>query len=434
MAKDSVARGLAASGLDRANTALLAATAPFPAILGLVGDSRNVAFSVSSVTYQKEIALIPTWFEFASKGRFKLATEYCFAVGGTLISAVPAQMASLIAVTPRCSHVLILTGTNTFNGGNATEIANAWPDLRTSILLAVRAGIQPIVILDLPRQQSTFSPGATAGIQSCYFNELIRRNAPSLGAEVIDLTPTLADPASATGDPFANYYSDGIHPAPLGASRGGIELAAYFAGLPKPYRGYSTLRDTYDATNNPSGNLLTGGLMQGAGGTNTGTGASGTVPTGWKNVVNGGSGTSVSSVVARTDGGAGNWMQLVIASTGANSMDVRITPSSNITTNYAAGDRVVFECDIEVESGTAIQDARAGLTCTGAAFSVKGRGQIAAATTGQLYPAAFTGKWITPPAIVTSDTTSLDPVIYLGIGTAGGGMTARVGAISVRKV
>jgi hypothetical protein len=404
---------------------------PSPGLLGLVGDSRAATYSLSGVTLSKPASGLPTWFEFFSHGRFRLHQDYDKAVGGSTVADAVGQMASLVAVSPRCSHVLILTGTNTFNGsGTATD---AWTSMQAVIARALSAGIVPIVVLDLPRQQSTFSPGSSAAFHSMRFNELVRRGVDSIGYTVIDLTPTLADPASATGDPLSGYYADGIHLAHKGAVLAGKEAAAYFTDPGKPYRGFSSAKDIYDATYNTSGNLIGYGLMQGTSGTSTGTGASGTVPTSWKNSINGGTGTSVSSIVARTDGGAGSWWQTVI--TGSDGLDIRLIPGTDPTTGFATGDKIVLEADIEVESATTMFKIAAGLTAYGTGLVVKGRGEIAAPTSGQNWPdGSYTGRFICPPATVTSDTIQLRPQFNFVCATGGGSATIRIGAVSLRKV
>lgn len=403
-----------------------------PGLVAIIGDSRPVCHATTGVTNQKQVGSLTPWFEFFSKGRFRLDPAYDKAVGGSTVQATIAQMQAVIAMSPRPAFAFILTGTNTFNGGGS--VASAWADLQTTISMAIAAGIKPIVVLDLPRQQSTFSPGAAAGRRSCHFNQLIRDNASRLGYVHVDLTPVLADPASATGDPLAGLYGDGIHLSQKGAVLAGKEAAAYFAEFGRPYRGYGSARDDWHATDNPLGNLAIGGLMQGSGGSNAGTGSSGTVATGWKNSVNGGTGTAVASVVPRTEGGAGNWQQLVITSSGA-AVDVRFLPAVNLTVGFAAGEQYVMEADIEIEAATGLRQITAQLTAYAPGFVVEGRGQYTSPVSTDVFPdGAHSGRFRTPPVLVTSATTYLQPEIDLLTITAGGSATIRIGAVSVRKV
>ncbi len=423
MTMDTLARAQAGAALSRDMRN------PLPDLLGIVGDSRAGSFSTTGVTTSKSIGAIVTWFEFFTHGRFRLHPNYDKAVGGSTVADTIAQMRSLVAVSPKCSAVFILTGTNTFNA-NGTALS-AWSSLVETLNIAISNGIRPIVILDPPRQQSTFSPGANAALQSMYFNEMIRRNAYAYGYIAIDLTPTLANPASSTGDPFTGYYSDGIHFLEKGAILGAKEAASYFNT--KPVRGLGSRRDTYDATNNPYGNLLSNGLMQGTGGTNGNAGASGTVPDSWRNLNNGGTGTSVASIVSRTDGGAGNWVQLAITSAGT--FDLRLVLISAISTGFASGDKLVMEADVEIESATNMLQIGPVLTCRGAGASTKATGNYAAPVAGSLWPDGnHSGKFITPPITVTSDTTDLYPSFVTTTSPAGGSLTIRLGSISIRKV
>ncbi|MCK1402041.1 SGNH/GDSL hydrolase family protein [Bradyrhizobium sp. 4] len=408
-----------------------------PMTLGTAGDSRNVWPSTSGVTNSKQSNQIATWLEFFSQGRFKLSQAHAFAVGGTQVSDLPGQVASLLAVTPRCAAALIETGTNTFNGGGTASAA--WAIYGPCIAQLANARITPVVVLDLPRQQSTFSPGASAALESCRFNQLIRQNAPALGAIVVDLTALFVDAASATGDPLSVNYGDGIHLNPRGAFLAGQFIANYFTAFGKPAGGFASQRDTYDAAHNPSGSLLTAsmGLMQGAGGSNSGTGASGTVATGWKNHLNGGTGTSVASIEARTDGGPGNWQRLDVASTGANAMDVRLELASQITTNFAAGDQVYLEADIQILNGVNVNAARSGLVAYASGFVKVSEGNYTALTSSPvevLPDGTYAGKLTTPPVTIDGTVVNLTPTFFFGTTAAGGSLAARVGAVVPRKV
>lgn len=114
--------------------------------------------------------------------------------------------------------------------------------------------------------------------------------------------------------------------------------------------------DVYDATYNPRGNLLAVGLMTGTGGANSGTGASGTGPTGWTNqVVSGTMTAAISKESPRSDGLLGDRAQVAISSVTVPGVH-RLAPTGGISTltNFAAGDQIVCEVDLEITalSGT----------------------------------------------------------------------------------
>ena len=79
----------------------------------------------------------------------------------------------------------------------------------------------------------------------------------------------------------SQFFRDGIHDNVLSAKINGKRLADQLAPfLPLVERGFVGVGDVYDATLNPSGNILTNGLMAGSTGTLS-NGATGVAPTGW---------------------------------------------------------------------------------------------------------------------------------------------------------
>ena len=143
------------------------------------------------------------------------------------------------------------------------------------------------------------------------------------GVVTLNADPYLVNPASATGDPVASLFDDGLHPAgPAAKIIGKIAGQSIMQGRVSRV-GYesSSLADTYDATNNPQGNAIAAySGFTGAGGT-VGAGTTGPVPDGWYGYRS--SGTGVSAVIttdARPDGLPGNALKIVI--TGATDAGV----------------------------------------------------------------------------------------------------------------
>jgi hypothetical protein len=374
-------------------------------VLGIIGDSRVASAFVSGGLAPATTVRCPphapsTWACFLSGGKIKTSSAYNKAVSGSLVSALAGQLSNLLAVSPRCTHVLILTGTNSFAA--SVSGAAAWADL-VAVLATIRAaGLQAIVVMDLPRAIAAWS---TAAAQNSYwFNQLIREEAPRYGALVVDGANYLADPASATGDPRTGYYYDSIHPATLGAYYIGLDIAnKILALLPDvALPGLTSRADVYNAVNNPLGNVLTNGLFAGTAGTNTSSGgaASGTVADGWNNRTLTGTGTSVASLIARTDK-PGNWQQMVQTS-GAGTSTYRLSQIANpaITTNYPGSGSVVLECDVDVSSAAGLESM--GFSVTNFDGGTVRDGVIAMGSTLIVatyypYPAAFSGRLRTDP-------------------------------------
>jgi hypothetical protein len=120
--------------------------------------------------------------------------------------------------------------------------------------------------------------------------------------------------------------------------------------LPEFTTNTESARDAFSATLNPKGNLIASiGFMTGTGGANMGSGASGSVPTGWLNRVISGTMTAVASKESpRADGLLGDRLVVVLSAT--NASEYRLAPQNNpVTTgNYSAGQLVYAECDLEI--------------------------------------------------------------------------------------
>jgi len=170
----------------------------------------------------------------------------------------------------------------------ATTIANL-EAIYQSLLVA------GIFVIAVPIRSTTTPSGgipplsATQKAQQGYINNAIKAFcAANSGITYFDVNPSFID--WATGDALAANVSvdqsnghilDGIHDSPQGAYLFGAGLATVINGLvPARDDRFTLLADTYDPTNNPTGNLLSNGLMAGIGGTVL-SGGTGTVPTGW---------------------------------------------------------------------------------------------------------------------------------------------------------
>lgn len=411
------------------------------AVLGVLGDSRNASAFITGGVFPSTTVRCPshapvTWACLLSGQRILSASAYNKAVSGSLVADLYGQVSGLLGVVPRCTHALIITGTNSFAAGVTGSAA--WADLAANLTTLRNSGVQPIVISDLPRALASWS--SAQALNSLWFNQLIRQNAPSLGALVIDGGKYLADPASASSDPRSGYYYDNIHPATTGAYYLGkdisdLVLATMLDQVAHP--GITSRADLYDATNNPLGSALSNGLFTGTAGTNTSSGgaASGTVADGWNNRTLTGTGTSVASLIARTDK-PGNWQQLVQTSAGGVST-YRFSQITNpaATTNYPAGASVVLEADIDVSSAS-------GLEVMGFAVhnwdgstlrdNVTALGSTLISATYYPYPAAFAGRLRTDPLPYNALANAF--LIRMETQVNNGAATIKMGNVELRPV
>lgn len=408
-------------------------------LLGLIGDSRMAqSYVLTNSVYRGLPNSIVSWACGLSQGRIRSGYAYNKAVSGSVTADLAGQLANLLAVSPRCTHVAVLTGTNDFVANESGSAA--WGRLSQVLGRIREAGMQAIVIMDLPRTGDV--TWTTARRQnSLWFNQLVRQNAFSLGAWVVDPSRYISDPASATGDPLANYMYDGIHPATTGAYYAGKDLCdMILSRLPVPYLpGLTNRADVYNATNNPLGSALSNGLFTGTGGTNTTAGgtASGTVADGWNNRTLTGTGTSDASLIARTDGKPGFWQQLVQTSNSGTST-YRFSPitAPAVGTNYPASGSLVLEFDLDVSSATGLEAL--GFTIynwDGSSATLGGAqalGSTLIASTYYPLPSAFSGRFRTDP--LPYDPASPSILVRLETQINTGAATIKVGNVEVRPV
>lgn len=402
-------------------------------VLAAVGDSRIALGRTASASsgYELRTDGATNWIEPLMQGRVRHPASHYLAVSGSGYAdangVLTLQIPQLAALSPRPTHVAILSGTNDI--GNAVPLAT----IKANILLAwaqIRSlGMIPVQILDLPRTVASWT--ANMAKQRLDLNNWIAANAPLSGAYYIDGNQSYVDPANANGDPLTGYnMPDGIHPTSKGAYQVGLALKKYFdtIALPNIVRPSSQL-DVYDATLNPRGNgILLGGTMSGSTGTNSGVGASGTVASNFQNRVLTGTATAVStSGVARTDGGAGYWDQVVIAATTLSTF--RFTHTGTAA-NATVGDMVYGAVDLVITCASL--DFLSLLVLTNG-----GTGNSSAFKTTSTFPmpdmTIVAIRLITPPFVLGAGTTDILFRIDSQI-EAGGSATILIGGAEIRKV
>ncbi len=236
-----------------------------------------------------------------------------------------ARLGDVLAAKP--DYIFLEIGTNDLGTSVApSTIVSNISSIANSLL---QAGIIPIVEKIAPR---TFGWSGTQELQRLRVNrdlEALGRT-PRLGRGsglgnltspiIVDLDKFAVDTASAAANndpPVTGCLVDGLHNAlPCGFFEGLALAEALGPTLPSNKPGGYGQADVFDATNNPSGNLIgAAGAFIGSGGTNS-TAGSGTVAAGW--TLQNGSGTAPStlaaSVVNRTDRPTGTAQQLALTS------------------------------------------------------------------------------------------------------------------------
>lgn len=332
-----------------------------------------------------------------------------------------------------CDIAVLQIGTNDFASSVTPSQYVGYVQEMCERLFA--AGTQLIVWCTiLPRNTDT----ATQMRRKARAATLMRQYAAAKAGRVaiFDMASVVTNPAN--GQWRSGMSIDGIHYTAAGGTTAGYALGDYLATLnaasvllPASYQ------DTYDATENPEGNTLgvvTAGmqLMVGTGGT-LGTGASGTVATGW-NVqrTSGAAMTAVCSKVARTDGVPGEWQQIVLSGAAANEI-VRLQSSLGITAGLVVGQAYTLEVEVRIVSSSGLNLLQAGLNVSGVNARDPEAWQGQGADTNTDVSTARTIWLRIPPSwVLASGATNFYPTINMGT-ASGGSATVQVGRVRVAK-
>ena len=332
-------------------------TAPRVALLGDSITGNNTALGSEKNTYHDGRGFL-TWlqirlgfpfaFDVSSDGNSNKLGDN-LAVGGYRTADMLGQLPALFNRNP--DIVFIMGGTNDIIDGN--DFATITSNLNSIYDQLMERGIIVIALPILPRGGASDWPDSTKRLLHHRINHWIREQAYARpGMLVIDPYKDFVDPTTTNGDVRSNYTVDGLHPSIIGGYAMGEQAVLILSDILPPRRsGFYSPSDTYNATQNPCGNLLTNGALSGTSGT-LGTGASGSVASNWNIYRSGGSyATATCSKTTYSDGSLGAMQQIILNATGSGSSTgsiyMAISPSS-ITSNITAGNWYVAECDIEV--------------------------------------------------------------------------------------
>ena len=250
--------------------------------------------------------------------------------------------------------VVVLGGTNDIS--NNVPVATTITNLTTIYERILSTGSSVVAMTILPR--------AAAGITTAQRNRLMQINnwireytytRPNI--ILCDAFFAFADASNATSDPVTTYTSDGLHPNSIGARVVGNELYKVLNVLtPASNRSVNGQADVFDATDNPTGNMMVNGMLQILG-ASSGTGFAGNNPNNFTIQRLAGTSTWTGSTNARTDGYPGNWYRAAI--TGGTLATEQFEFRQNLSgptaggTTYQIGDQLYAEVELNVTvSGT----------------------------------------------------------------------------------
>lgn len=329
---------------------------------------------------------------------------------------------------------VINLGTNDVN--NAATAAQALLDVEA--IARLRLAIGSTVVLGCLFPYDARTAEATAAVQT--FNRGIRSMGERLNIDVFDSFPYLMN-AAGTGAFTTGMARDGLHPSSLGGYMIAAKtLVPILQKYTQPASPFQFAGSAYNATTAPYGNLLVNGQLTGVGGVN-GTGSSGELPTSWTMTrTNGAVLTAVckapdsASPVLRTDQKQGKYASLVLTNTGGvDGEAMQFRAIATITTNFVAGDYIVFEGDVRI-SGTGMQYLDAALSASGRFAQGIMSATDAAGAMGDLSGDTVSFPFKSDPMLIEAGVTTLFPIFTMGM-KANGVATLDIGQnLTLHKV
>lgn len=307
-----------------------------------------------------------------------------------------------------------------------------------NLLLIYRAVLEAKMLLVVYTVPVRNPSGIAASQLLCHsqLNRLIRDYAQTTpGVLLVDEYAVGVNGSDATGAPKANYlYDSATHPANICAFQTGKLTAAVLGPfVPRVDRLVASAADNSVARPGCS-NILDSGLMLGTGGS-SGTGGSGTVPTGWTaSRTSGASGTSVAvSTAARSDG-YGNDVLMTVTGDAAETTGVVELVTPSLHSRVSAGEFIKARAAVKLDSAPAgIKGMYLRLSVTAGGTTVT-RFSMIAQFTDQPMEEGFSGVFETEAIQVPAGSvTALTLHLRVRCGASAAGVV-RWGRVSLEKV
>jgi hypothetical protein len=436
-------------------------------LLSVIGDSEMAnAFSIVGQQTSTINAGAQVNAQILSGRRIQSPIANNHAVGGTNWGQILATVPTALADNP--DFLLMDGGTNDAAQGIAlnTTINNMYAAVRQ----ALAAGVIPILCPITPR---TYGYTTAIGQFIESYNQVLQE----LGYGRADLVTTAGLPlhkypivldvsdwwnytgtAGACNPGFVG--NDGLHWQWGGGLNFGAQIAAIVSQLRGPAPTWCTSPyDIYNAASLTNGNLLNAyngsndGMLQGSGGyvlTQHGVTPTGTVANGWEAYCSSASSSGTTMTLSqqnpRTDGLISGVRQRIQITQGTGGSGVEtfsfgyLGGGAAIASNIAAGDTVVFECRVQVNSATNLVGIQALLGETGPASPQQFADGVPASNaqiglnSAQFPQMLNTMVLRTPPMTLQSGITRLTPSIIITLYVGSYAVDLYVSDCAVRKV
>lgn len=351
------------------------------------------------------------WVPYLTSKRIRSRPDLNFAVAGRTTVGMIDNIAAGCASD--ADFALLQIGTNNIG---VYSFEKTIADLQVIWQTYLNAGKQVIALPPLPRALVTQSTRDLLWRIIRWVEE--QRYSGVRNFTVIPTAAAYVDPLSATSAPKTGLSYDDLHPVARGDIATAKKIVDYFnAILPPPIDTFANVADAFSATN-PTGNLLSNGILDGTGGTFgtlDGGAPAGSIATGMQLTYSDNGGdlagliTTGTKIVHPVDGRPGQRIRIAGTYTGAGSASLNASTVAIFQQNFASftnfqiGDTIRGRGEI-TKNAAASPEMFTGLelqvNCTQA-------GQVHRRCEGSSYgdvlpEEAFTGVMETPPITLTA--------------------------------
>lgn len=427
--------------------------------------SPSVAIFGTSITNQCSIYIPPpaanpsavwlsygyaSWMRMLTNQRVNLHPKNNFGVSGNKFSDMLARINTVLA--SECAIYIVEGGTNDFPTITDETSYQTTVDTWVAIVQRLRSAGLVIVLPAPPRASGTLTT-AQVGYQQRFTNFQREFCYANLGYIFCDYLGYWTDQTSALNIPRAGVTMDGIHPNSTGAYYMGKALADIINTLLPPLpTSFLPASDIYNATYNPTGNLLFSGttnlgLLAGTGGVQSANAGLTYAGTGFAtlNFFQRLAATSTATVTLskenpRIDAGRLSGERQIIqlaAASGGGADEIYMILYTVPIVSVAVGDWIYAECNVEVTAAPVnIISIDMYMLETRPANS-QASADMLFNTGGGLWPSVtYQGVMRSPPIQRQSDSTVIQMQVRIRAKTDAGAasVTMKLGDVTVRKV
>lgn len=372
-----------------------------------------------------------TWACTLSKGGIWMPYTHNFGLGGDTTGGMLSRVPAVLSADPKPAFCMVHALTNDVATGVpfSTYTANL-----ASIVDQLQAGgVVPVLMVPQPgRGDSTAILSGYARAHQWVRNFALSRR----GVILVDALDKLVDPAGTTYESLATVMADTRHLNVAGAHEMGKKLWAQLqaAGVASRDLVLKSNVDTYDATNNPTGNLLANGMMTGTAGTTGGGDAwTGSLASSWQLVA---SLTGGVVTPAKVTSNGKDWQQFTFSGTSTSGAgNIVFFKDVSLLSDVSIGDKLEALLEVETDATSGIMTPAAYLRVTTAQGTVDTIGH--ASSTGPGPTSAWSGVIRTNAFVVPATPTTVRLRVVV-LGNAGSNVAlsgaVRFRAASIRKV